>query len=59
MASRCEQCGVTSPVAMHHEDHGDLCSLCASRQMEADNRRGLISPGTLGFIDDDAERWDG
>ncbi len=48
MSERCDQCGVTAPTAMHHEDHGALCSLRAARQVEHDERRS-----------DDADRWDG
>ena len=58
MSERCDQCGVTAPTAMHHEDHGALCSLCADRQLERDERRGLLSPGMHGFTGDDADRWD-
>lgn len=58
MATRCEQCGVTAPIALHHEVHGALCSLCAHRQLERDDDPGL-SPSTWGFTGDDADRWDG
>ena len=59
MSTRCEQCGVTAPIAMRHEDHGALCSLCAARQLERDEQRGLLGPGMHGFSGDDADRWDG
>ena len=61
MSARCDQCGVTAPTALHHEDHGALCSLCAARQLERDEQRGLLTPGMHGWplADDDADRWDG
>jgi recombinational DNA repair protein (RecF pathway) len=56
--TRCAQCGVAAPIALHHEDHGGLCSLCASRQVERDEQRGLLSASMFGFTGDDADRWD-
>ncbi len=57
---RCAQCGVTAPIALRHADHGDLCSLCAARQLDADERSGGLglSASTFGFSGDDADRWD-
>ena len=36
----------------------DESSLCAARQLETDERRGLLGPGMFGFSGDDADRWD-
>ena len=58
MATRCAQCGVAAPIADHHPDHGDLCSLCASRQAERDRPGCGLAPGMFGFTGDDADRWD-
>jgi len=58
MATRCAQCGVSAPIAMRHEDHGALCSLCAARQVERDQPGYGLSPGMFGFTGDDAGRWD-
>lgn len=49
----CDQCGVTAPIAIHHEDHGALCSLCAFRQTEHDGRRTYLSGAMYGFTADD------
>ena len=56
----CAQCGVTAPIALRHEDHGPLCSLCASRQVERDAHAGGLglTASTFGFTGDDADRWD-
>lgn len=56
--TRCAQCDVSAPIALHHEDHGPLCSLCAARQVERDERRGLLSPSMAGFPVDDDTPWD-
>ena len=58
MTTRCAQCGVSAPIADDHPDHGPLCSLCAARQLDRDERRGLLSPSMFGFTGDDADRWD-